>query len=62
MLNKASLQNITIPTTPIVDANTDEQFEVMRYAEWLTTEVKCNYNGSHQSDLITDHRLCKLYI
>jgi len=50
MLNKASLQNITIPTTPIVDANTDEQFEVMRYAEWLTTEVKCNYNGSHQEE------------
>ncbi len=43
-------QSITIPTTPIVDAITDEQFEVMRYAEWLTTEAKCNNNGSHQEE------------
>src|SRR6266851_443593 len=27
---------------------TDEQFEVMRYAEWLTAEAKRNNNGSHQ--------------
>jgi cellulose synthase/poly-beta-1,6-N-acetylglucosamine synthase-like glycosyltransferase len=48
MLNKASHQGITIPMTPIVDANTNKQFEIMRYAEWLNTEAKRNNNGSHQ--------------
>src|SRR6266487_3615371 len=50
MLNKASRQRSTIPTTPIVDATTNEQFEVMHYAGWLTTEAeaKRNNNGSHQ--------------
>jgi cellulose synthase/poly-beta-1,6-N-acetylglucosamine synthase-like glycosyltransferase/transposase len=47
---KASLPRITIPTTPIGDANTDEQFEVMRYAEWLTAEAKRTNNGSHQEE------------
>ena len=28
----------------------DEQFEVMRYAEWLTAEAKRNNNGSHQEE------------
>src|SRR5258708_7237462 len=28
----------------------DEQFEVMRYAEWLTAEAKRNSNGSHQEE------------
>src|SRR6266536_1818371 len=50
MLNKASRQRITLPTAPIVDANTDEQFKVMRYAEWLTTEAQRNNNGSHQEE------------
>jgi len=50
MLNKASRQRNTIPTTPIVDANTDEQFEVMRYAECLATEAERNNNGSHQEE------------
>ncbi len=43
-------QSITIPTAPAVDANTDEQFEVIRYAEWLTVEAKRNNNGSHQEE------------
>src|SRR6266516_2000297 len=52
MQKKASLQkSTTIPTAPIVDANTDEQFKVTRYAEWLTTEAKRNNNGSHQQEV-----------
>jgi len=50
MLNKASRQGITIPTTLIVDADTDEQFEIKRYAEWLTTEAERNNNGSNQEE------------
>lgn len=50
MLNKASRQRITIPTTLIVDADTDEQFEFKRYAEWLTAEAERNNNGSHQEE------------
>ncbi len=50
MLNKDPLQSIAIPKTSIVDANTDEQFEVTRYAEWLTTEAKRTNNGSHQEE------------
>src|SRR6266699_3915075 len=47
---KASLQRATNPATPIGDANTDEQSEVMRYAEWLTAEAKRNNNGSQQEE------------
>ena len=50
MLNKGSVQSITVPTTPIVDANTDEQLEIIRYAEWLTTEAQRNNNGSYQEE------------
>src|SRR5258708_39594291 len=50
MINKDSLQSIAIPTTSIVDANTEEQFEIMRYAECLATEAKRNNNGSHQEE------------
>ncbi len=50
MLKKVSLQSITIPTTSIVDANTNEQFEIMRYAEWLTTEAKRINMSSHQEE------------
>src|SRR6266849_9544331 len=50
MLNKASRQGITIPTTLIVDDDTDEQFEIKRYAEWLTTEAERNNNGSNQEE------------
>ena len=38
----------TIPTTSTADANTNEQFEVTRYAEWLTTEAKRSNSSSHQ--------------
>ncbi len=49
-IDAPSLQRSTIPTTPIVEANTDEQLEVMRYAECLAAEVKRNNNGSHQEE------------
>jgi hypothetical protein len=48
--HKASLQAIAIPTTPIVEANTDGQFEVMRYAEWLAAEAKRTNNSNHQEE------------
>ncbi len=47
---RKSYPGITIPTTPIVDANTSAQFEVMCYAEWLTAEAKRNNNDSHQEE------------
>ncbi|HEX9134532.1 MAG TPA: glycosyltransferase, partial [Ktedonobacteraceae bacterium] len=47
---KVSLQRITIPTNFIVDANTDGQFEAMRYADRLTAEAKRDNNGSHQEE------------
>ncbi len=50
MQNKDSFQRITVSTAPIVDANNDEQFKVMRYAEWLTAEAKRNNDGSHQEE------------
>jgi cellulose synthase/poly-beta-1,6-N-acetylglucosamine synthase-like glycosyltransferase len=50
MLNKAFFQRSTIPTTLIVDANTDKQRDIMRYAEWLTTETERNNNGSHHEE------------
>ncbi len=40
MPNKVSFQTSTIPKTPIIDANSNEQREVIRYTEWLTTEAK----------------------
>src|SRR2546430_17446964 len=45
---KGTLQEITIPTTLVVDAKTDEQLGVMRYAKWLATEAKGNDSDGYQ--------------
>src|SRR6266478_3341292 len=52
MLSPTHDLSVVIPTTneheniwPL-----DEQFEVMRYAEWLTAEAKRNNNDSHQEE------------
>jgi glycosyltransferase involved in cell wall biosynthesis len=47
---KASVQRSTIPTTPAIEADTDRQFEVMRYTERLTAKTKRDYNGSNQEE------------
>jgi cellulose synthase/poly-beta-1,6-N-acetylglucosamine synthase-like glycosyltransferase/transposase len=44
--------SVVVPTTNEYDNiwSLDEQFEVMRYAEWLTAEAKRTNNDSHQEE------------
>src|SRR6266581_3402829 len=50
MLKNFSSQTITIPTTPNIDVNTDEQVKVMYYAAWLSAEAKRNTYRSLQEE------------
>ncbi len=52
MLSPTHDLSVVIPTTNEHDNiwPLDEQFEVMRYAEWLTAEAKRNNNDSHQEE------------
>src|SRR6266516_4586685 len=49
-LEEVTLKLPVVKGQALAQPATDEQFEVMRYAEWLTTEAKRNNNGSHQEE------------
>src|SRR6266700_1649892 len=49
-LEEATLKRTGEEGQALAQPATDEQFEFMRYAEWLTTEAKRNNNGSHQEE------------
>src|SRR6266702_6122868 len=49
-LEEATLKRSVEEGQALAQPATDEQFEFMRYAEWLTTEAKRNNNGSHQEE------------
>ena len=50
MLKNFSSQRITIPTTPNIDVNTDEQVKVMYYTAWLSAEARRNTYSSLQKE------------
>src|SRR6266536_3656098 len=49
-LEEATLKRSVEEGQALVQTATDEQFEVIRYAEWLTAEAKRNIDGSHQEE------------
>src|SRR6266496_3982228 len=49
-LEEVTLKLPVVKGQVLAQPATDEQFEVMRYAEWLAAEAKRNNNGSHQEE------------